>query len=286
MTAPFRILLAASASFINDEVLKKNCDFYLSNRPGAEIHCITQKIFTKMVTSYSKNVIVHKRDFTSFAGGANTMAYCEVIENMDAVLVFWDEQSRPEQNLILKCQKLNKRVKVILFESVKQEIDRLKKEGKIVKRKKITVALTDESRQRYKDAHKKWYTRQYPNAVNDGFYSGPKILAIDSGSRMDTFIVNFLIWEGWSATKVNNIARQINGKLIPSSTKKGTFDVHCTIAGRSIKIETKHNTDKPSEEQVKMQERERRAGAVAEFVYSIEDFFILYDKILNHETIT
>lgn len=278
---PILILIAASASFTNEDILDVRIKQLFKRRPDAEMHVLTQTHFTKMVTQRGRTV-VHKRDFAMYGGGATTTAYNEVLEHIDAAIIFWDGESKPEQKLILRCQEMPLPYDVVRFESLKQELERTKPERKAA-RKKITIPISEESRQRYKNAHKIWYTRRYPNSVKDGFYTGPKMPVINSGSAMDTFIVNFLVWQGWGATKVNNIGRKVNGVYIPTSTKNGTFDLSATIYGRSIKIETKHGSDRPSEDQLKMQARERNAGAVAEFVYSIEEFFLLYDKILNNQ---
>jgi hypothetical protein len=277
------ILLAASPSFIKDDVLQKRYDELKQRCSNASLHCITQKHFTKMLTKPGHgNLQVHVRDFAAWGGAATTKAYESILDRMNGCIVFWDGESKPEQHLIRWCGEKGIRVDVVRFESLKQELERTKPERKAA-RKKITVPLSDESKQRYLAAHKKWYERNYATALKDGFYSKPKLPVINSGSRMDFFITNFLVWEGWSATKVNNMGRKVNGAWVASSTKKGTFDLSATIAGKSVKIETKHSSDKPSPDQLKMQERERKAGAIAEFVYSIEEFFELYDKIIGGE---
>lgn len=275
------ILIAASASFIKEDVLYNRYSELKRRCPYASIHCITQKHFTKMLTNLGP-AKVHVRDFAGWSWAATQKAYEAVLDRINGCIVFWDGETKPEQWLIRECGKRSIKVDIIRFESLKQELERTKPERKAA-RKKITVPLSDESKQRYLAAHKKWYERNYATALKDGFYSKPKLPVINSGSRMDFFITNFLVWEGWSATKVNNMGRKVNGKWVASSTKKGTFDLSCTIKGLSVKIETKHSSDKPSDDQLKMQERERRAGAIAEFVGSIEEFFELYDKVINNK---
>lgn len=280
---PFRLLLAAPQSFNRYETLHDRLNYYLRGKINAELHVITLKHWTQEIKAYAikygHTVKVHVRDFAMDGHKTTQVIYSKIIEHVDGAVIFWDGEAINEKLLIKMCQERPLKHYVETFESLKQELERTKPERKAA-RKKITVPLTEASKQRYKEAHRKWYERQYPEAIKDGFYSVPKMPVINSGSAMDSFIVNFLVWEGWSATKVNNIGRKVNGVYIPTSTKNGTFDVHATIKGRSVKIETKHNTDKPSEDQIKMQQRERNAGAVAEFVGSIEQFFLLYDEIL------
>lgn len=279
---PFSTLIAASPSFIKQDMLTERIAKLKQRRPNAEVHCITQKHFTKMLTQQG-NVHVHARDFAAWAGAATTKAYEAIYDRMDAAIIFWDGESKPEQNLIRMCKDRPLQHEVILFESLKQEIDRLRREGKVEKRKKITVPLLPEEKQRYFDAHKKWYEKQYPNGVTDGFYTRPKMFPINSGAAMDKFIVNFIVWDGWSATKISVLQKR-NGEFIRTGAKPGTFDLTATIKSKSVKIETKHGRDTPSDKQLEMQIRERNSGAIAEFVYSIGEFFKLYDMILNNET--
>lgn len=274
----FKVLLAASPSFNDEELFCNKLNYLLQNKPQREFHCLTQQVFTKICTDYSK-CIVHPRDFVMHGPQTTMILYNRVADIADAIIVFWDGETTNEERLIKRCQADNIKHCVVRYESLKQQLAREKKTE--VKRKKITAPLSIYSRQRYLAAHLIWFKQQYPAAYKDELYSPPKILPINSGSRMDTFIVNFLVWSGWSATIVRATGRQVNGKWIPGTTKKGTFDVTATIKGWSVKIETKHSTDTPSPDQLKMQERERRAGAIAEIVYSIDDFFVLYDKILN-----
>lgn len=278
----FKILVAAPQSLVNEIFLAERVKYFTQNKVDWELHTISRKVTCKMICSLHDKVVVHKTDFFAWGKDAVGKAYDEVIEYADAAIIFWDGEAWHEKELIRKCIERPVKHVVVKYESLKQELERTKPEKK-AGRKKITVPLSKESRERYFAAHEKWYKREYPTGFADGFYSKPKMPVINAGSRMDFFITNFLVWEGWSATKVNNMGRKVNGSWVASSTKKGTFDLSCSIKGRSIKIETKHGSDRPSEDQLKMQARERKAGAVAEFVGSIEDFFLLYDKILNDE---
>jgi hypothetical protein len=77
------------------------------------------------------------------------------------------------------------------------------------------------------------------------------------------------------------MGRQINGKFIPSATRKGTADISATIKGRSVMIEIKVGKDKPRPEQLAEQQRERQAGGIYEFISTPEQFFTLFDSIVN-----
>jgi hypothetical protein len=68
---------------------------------------------------------------------------------------------------------------------------------------------------------------------------------------------------------------------LPSSTRKGSADISCTIFGKAVQIEIKVGRDKPRPDQLTEQIRERKAGGIYEFIGTPEQFFELYDKIVH-----
>jgi hypothetical protein len=139
-----------------------------------------------------------------------------------------------------------------------------------------------EWRIRYNTAHYNYTAQRTPNVVKDGFYTTPPVPVVAKSNGLTTFIINFLNWSGYRATRINTMGRQINGKFIPSATRKGTADISATIKGRSVMIEIKTGKDKPRPEQLAEQQRERQAGGIYEFVHTPEEFFIIFDQITSH----
>lgn len=149
-------------------------------------------------------------------------------------------------------------------------------------------------KERYKNAHEKWFKIKYPNAYKDGYYLEPKLPKVDSANGLTTFITNYLSWLDHRATRINVSGRLVDGvekqpsgakigvkKWIPSSTRKGTADISATIKGRSVMLEIKVGADRPRTEQLAEQIRERRAGGIYEFIKTPDEFFSLYDYILS-----
>jgi hypothetical protein len=132
---------------------------------------------------------------------------------------------------------------------------------------------------RYNTAHYNYTLERTPNVVKDGFYTGPPTPVVTKSNGLTTFIINFLNWSGYRATRINTMGRQINGKFIPSATRKGTADISATVKGKSVMIEIKVGKDKPRPEQLVEQQRERQAGGIYEFVHTPEEFFLLFDKL-------
>lgn len=136
-------------------------------------------------------------------------------------------------------------------------------------------------KERYNAAHYEYYKVKYPNVVADGLYCAPTLPKYKTANGLTKFITNYILWAGWRATRVNTMGRQVGGKWIPGTTRKGTADISATIKGRSIMIEIKVGKDKPSEYQLKEQELERKSGGIFEFISSPEEFFTLYDYVLS-----
>lgn len=149
-------------------------------------------------------------------------------------------------------------------------------------------------KERYKTAYDKFQYKNYPSSSKDFGTLPPKFPDITTSNGLTKFIVDFLKFEGWRATRINVSGRLIEQpekqpsgvilgtkKWMHSSTRKGTADVSATIKGRSVMIEVKVGKDKPREAQLEEQARERAAGGIYEFVYTPDEFLELYDKILS-----
>lgn len=132
-------------------------------------------------------------------------------------------------------------------------------------------------KKRYFEAHKKGFNQVAKDA---GHYFTPVFPATTKANGLTQAIVKFLLWEGHRATRVSSSGRMIAGKYIPGTTRKGAADISATIKGRSVMLEVKVGSDKPSEYQLREQELERKAGGIYEFVKTFEEFLVIYDKII------
>lgn len=147
---------------------------------------------------------------------------------------------------------------------------------------------------RYQQAHEQNFKRVYPKAYADGLYSPPVMPKIKTANGLTKFITNFILWSGFRATRINVQGRLVDGtergptgniigvkKWIPSSTRRGSADISCTINGRSVMIEIKIGADRPSEFQLREQVLERKSGGVYEFISTPEEFITLYDNLVS-----
>lgn len=141
-----------------------------------------------------------------------------------------------------------------------------------------------EWRLRYNTAHYNYTCQRAPNVVRDGFYTGPTLPKVATANGLTQFICNFINWSGYRATRINTMGRMVGGRWIHSTTRKGSADISSTIKGRSVMWEVKVGRDRPRPEQLAEQAKERAAGGIYEFVSTAEQFFELFDKILNPTT--
>lgn len=164
---------------------------------------------------------------------------------------------------------------------------------KAARKKKPQPAGDNTWKERYRQAHELNFQQLYPGAYRDGHYIEPNYPKVRETNGLQTAIVNYLNWCGHRAKRINNMGRQVDGvdvtesgakltvkKWIPSAAGKGQADISSTIwHGKSAQWEVKAGNDKPSAHQLKEQIKERKAGGIYEFIYSIEQFFLVYDRL-------
>jgi len=136
-------------------------------------------------------------------------------------------------------------------------------------------------KQRYQQAHEHWFKGNTPQAYADGHYCAPKYPDVRKANGLTLAVCNFVNWSGYRATRISTTGRQIGGKWIYGSTRKGTADISITLKGMAIMAEIKCGSDRPSKYQLEEQEKERKAGGVYEFFSSMEQFIEFYDAFLN-----
>lgn len=136
-------------------------------------------------------------------------------------------------------------------------------------------------KQRYQQAHELNFKQQYPKAYADGHYTAPKYPDVRKANGLTLAICNFVNWNGYRATRISTTGRQLGGKWIYGTTRKGTADISLTLKGRAVQIEIKVGNDRASEHQIKEQAKERAAGGVYEFVGCMDQFISFYDEFLS-----
>jgi len=88
--------------------------------------------------------------------------------------------------------------------------------------------------------------------------------------------------KGDTFTDVIGRTRQLNGKFIPSTTKKGTADIMAIIEGQHVSIEVKIGRDRLSEAQMKVKADIEKAGGIYFIAHDFDEFMKFY-KILKND---
>lgn len=110
----------------------------------------------------------------------------------------------------------------------------------------------------------------------------PRIKQRDSTANgLTQAILSWLELNGCWATRVSSAGRYIasEGKFIPSTTKKGTADIHAVIGGRHVSIEVKVGRDKMSEAQHKVKAEIEKAQGVYFIAHNFDSFMMFYKNL-------
>lgn len=194
--------------------------------------------------------------------------------------------------LLVEVRRLNNRT----LTSVNQDIANAETERLEAKYVPPPEVMHD-FKERYRAAHKINFAREFPAAFKDGFYSQPVLPKVNTSNGLTTYIINFIMWHGYRATRVNVSGRlietpekQASGvilgtkKYMRSSTRKGSADISSTVpingVGASVMWEVKIGSDRPSANQLREQAREERAGGRYYFIKTVNDFLTIFDSLL------
>lgn len=153
---------------------------------------------------------------------------------------------------------------------------------------KAKPLLPAEYYERYRQAYRDYQAREFPRWHADGHTLDPDMPNTATANGLQNFIVNFLLWSGHNASRINiqGVPIRENGTITsfrPTTSHKGIADVKATINSRSVQLEVKVGRDKPSLAQLKEQARERKAGGIYEFIHGVPEFFAWYDRFTIFE---
>jgi hypothetical protein len=85
--------------------------------------------------------------------------------------------------------------------------------------------------------------------------------------------------QGQQYTDVLGHRKQLPGKWIPGTTRRGTADIHAVINGRHVSIEVKIGRDRMSESQHETQQAIEHSGGVYFIVRSFDEFMEHYKAL-------
>ena len=109
----------------------------------------------------------------------------------------------------------------------------------------------------------------------------PKKFRDDTEAGLIKCIKAFVFLQGGQSERVDNRGYWLENekKYVPSMCEKGTADIHCTIKGKSVKVEIKIGSDRQSEAQKRYQKRVERAGGIYFITRGLSEFVEQYKSI-------
>lgn len=163
-------------------------------------------------------------------------------------------------------------------------------------------------KQRYEQAHLRYYQDNYPSVCKDGHYPGIKYPDTKRTNGLQDLIINYLTWMGHFANRTNNkgtarpkFAPRYNlssGKVeqivtgtqyLKSTSKKGMQDIDCNLKHHAhpygipwkIEVKNRHTRDKASTEQDAYAVKVQATGGVYSRVVDDVSFFEQYDGLMR-----
>ena len=113
----FKVIIAGGRDFNNYEVLRRECNYLLSRKvPDIEVVCGDARgadlLGNKWASEYGYKVKHFPADWNAFGKSAGYRRNAEMASYADALIAFWDGQSRGTMHMInlAKDQGLNVRV--------------------------------------------------------------------------------------------------------------------------------------------------------------------------------
>lgn len=146
------------------------------------------------------------------------------------------------------------------------------------KKRKQKQPTSNEWKIRFDLAYKENFKQQHPVAYASHGCLKTSFPDTSKANGLTQAIIKYLMWSGHRATRITSAGRMLGKRFIPGTTRKGAADISSTIKGRSVMWEVKIN-DHPSDEQLREQELERKAGGEYFFVHSMDEFFKHYDTL-------
>lgn len=118
MSDSFRVIIAGSRNYEDYENLKKVCNFMLCNKKEIEIVSGTAKGADKLGEQYAVEKGYKVNYFPADWSKGKSAGYIRnelMAQNADALIAFWDGESRGTKHMIDLAKKYNLQTKIHLF---------------------------------------------------------------------------------------------------------------------------------------------------------------------------
>lgn len=118
---------------------------------------------------------------------------------------------------------------------------------------------------------------KYPNVPA---FAIPKTKLKDNGANnLTSSIIKYITLKGGWATRINTagVWQEDKKKFRPTTTEKGTADIHGCFKGRHLSIEVKYKKDTMKDKQKEMMEKVTNAGGLYIIARTLDQFISDFD---------
>ena len=116
----FRVIIAGSRTFNDYPKLKKIMDKLLENKRKVRIVCGLARGADRLGEQYGKerhyDIDYYPADWDQYGISAGYVRNAEMANNADALVAFWDGESKGTKNMIELARKRNLQVRIINYE--------------------------------------------------------------------------------------------------------------------------------------------------------------------------
>lgn len=116
----FQVIIAGGRYFSNYDLLKERCDFFFQNRRPTAIVCGEARGADSLGKQYAKEnsipVMSFPADWDKYGKRAGYIRNEEMADNADALIAFWDGQSRGTRNMIEIAKRKGRLVRIVRYE--------------------------------------------------------------------------------------------------------------------------------------------------------------------------
>lgn len=102
-----------------------------------------------------------------------------------------------------------------------------------------------------------------------------------NANNLTKAIITYIRARGGHANRINNIARQVEGRFVKSTTEKGIPDIIACIRGAYVGIEVKIGKDRQSPEQREQEDRIGNAGGHYHIARTFDQIQPLIDRLFD-----
>lgn len=120
----FKVVVAGSRTFTDYHLLKEKLDYYLKNQTDIEIVSGTAQGADSLGERYAKEKGLSLRqfpaDWKAHGKAAGYKRNKQMAEYCDAVIVFWDGESKGTEHMINLAREFSRKLRIVRFKSHKK----------------------------------------------------------------------------------------------------------------------------------------------------------------------